>query len=60
MKTLITVYFKKEHDGRTRKARNQNRNVASKCFKTIDEARAFAETVEVINVYNYVGNKIAL
>jgi hypothetical protein len=60
MKTLITVYFKKEHNGKTTKFANQNRNVASKCFKTIEEAREFAQTVEVINVYNYVGNKIAL
>lgn len=46
------VAYKKEHNGKCRLARNQVRNVAHKYFKTIEEARAFAETVEVIRLVN--------
>ena len=57
---MITVYFKKEHNGKTTKFANQNRNIASKRFATIDEAKAFANTVEFDSAYNNIGKKIAL
>ena len=57
---MITVYFKKEHNGKTTKFANQNRNIASKRFATIEEAKAFANTVEFDSAYNNIGKKIAL
>ena len=57
---MITVYFKKEHTGKTTKFANQARNIASKCFRAIEEARAFAKTVEFDSAYNNIGKRVAL
>ena len=58
MKNLITVYYKKNHDGKTTLYQNQKRNVASRIFTSKEEAKEFIKNVEVINIYNYMGNKI--
>ena len=59
--TTTAVVYKKEHNGLTRLARNQVRNIRYKYFDTEAEARAFAATVEAKHLVHIpTGRKIAL
>jgi len=55
---MITVFYKRPHNYHKSTYQNAVRGIASKGFKTEEEARAFAETVETKSIYNNVGKRI--
>ncbi len=59
--TTTAVVYNKEHNGLTRLARNQVRNVQYKYFETEELAREFAATVDAKHLVHVpTGRKIAL
>ena len=55
---MITVFYKRPHNYHKSTYQNAARGIASKAFKTEEQARAFANTVELDSIYNNVGKKI--
>lgn len=56
---MFTVFYKKEkYNPFITYSQNQNRYAGSKSFKTEQEARAFAKTVNTKYIINPCGNKI--
>ena len=60
MKNIYTITYKKAHNPNCTNYRNENRNVATRIITGEAEAKAFAETVEVICIRNYIGRKVSL
>lgn len=60
MKEIYTINYKANWNGWDKHCQNANKFMRTKSFTNIDEARAFAKTVEVISAYNYIGKKIEL
>ena len=59
--TTTAVVYKKEHNGLTRLARNQARDIQYKYCDTEAEAREFAKTVDALHLVHIpTGRKIAL
>ena len=59
--TTTAVVFNKAHNGMTRLARNQARNIQHKYFDTEELAREFAKTVDALHLVHIpTGRKIAL
>lgn len=56
---MFTVFYKKEsYNPHKTYPQNYNRYAGSKSFKTENEARTFAETVNTKYIINPCGNKI--
>ena len=55
---MFTVFFKRPHNYHKSTYQNAVRGIASKAFKTEDQARAFGKTVELDSIYNNVGKKM--
>ena len=57
---MTTITYKKTSNPNISRFQNQARNISSRIFANIEEAREFAKTVEVINVYDKTGKRISL
>ena len=55
---IFTVYYHKTPNPFTTHYQNQNRYVGSKAFATLEEATAFASTVQVKYIYNRTGKRV--
>lgn len=58
MLNLYSVTYKKTPNFYKSYAQNANRRVGIRCFRSIDEAIAFAETVEFVELRNYIGQAL--
>lgn len=58
MITRYSVTYKKAPDLSKSAYQNTNRRVGIRCFSSIADALAFAETVELIELRNYVGKAL--
>ena len=57
---MTTITYKKTSNPNISRFQNQARNIASRIFANVEEAREFAKTVEVINAYDKTGKRISL
>lgn len=57
---MTTITYKKATNTNISRFQNQVRGKASRIFASIEEAREFAKTVEVINAYDKTGKRISL
>lgn len=57
---IINITYKCEPNPNKTYFQNQNRYVKVKTFIDINEAKAFAEKVEVVRIWNGCGKRIAL
>lgn len=57
---MTTITYKKTSNPNISRFQNQARNISSRIFASVEEAREFAKTVEVINVYDKTGKRISL
>jgi len=55
---MFTITYKKAHNPNSTNFQNEARNKASRIFADKDSAQAFAQTVEVIAIYDCKGNKV--
>jgi hypothetical protein len=53
MREIYTVWYHKEKNYHIRYWQNQNPYVGSKSFHTIEEAKAFAKTVDAFEIRDY-------
>lgn len=58
MLNLYSVSYKRDPDFNKSAYQNANRRIGIRCFKSLDDALAFAETVELIELRNYVGKAL--
>lgn len=57
---MTVITYKKASNPHISHFQNEVRGIASRIFKSIEEAREFAKTVEVISVYDKTGKRISL
>lgn len=57
---MTTITYKKTSNPNISRFQNQVRNISSRIFASVEEAREFAKTVEVISVYDKTGKRISL
>ncbi len=57
---MTVITYKKATNPNISRFQNQVRGKASRIFTSIEEAREFAKTVEVISVYDKTGKRISL
>ena len=57
---MTVITYKKASNPNISRFQNQARGIASRIFKTEEEAREFAKTVEVISIHDKTGKRISL
>ena len=57
---MTVITYKKASNPNISRFQNQVRGIATRIFKTEEEAREFAKTVEVISVHDKTGKRISL
>lgn len=57
---MTVITYKKATNPNISRFQNQVRGKASRIFASVEEAREFAKTVEVISVYDKTGKRISL
>lgn len=60
MKKLFVVTYKKECNPYIHHYQNSNRNIGTRIFANREEAKSFADNVEVLSIRNEVGQRISL
>jgi hypothetical protein len=57
---MINVTYKRPYNPYRTYWQSQRRDIGIRSFKDVEAARAFAQTVDVVSVFNNVGKKITL
>lgn len=58
MKNLVTIVYAKEHNPHVTNFRNETRNTRSRIFTSLEEAKRFADTVEMLHAFDGIGKAV--